>query len=156
MTVSRIELKRPFRSARHALERRAAGISRLLRELFRSPQSAIGTLIVLFFLFLALAGSRFAPYTTNDQSSPPQQKPTLELGQKIRAIWHDPERLIQTSTYTAGNYPFGTDYLGRDVYSRVILGTKSIFRTAGLGTLLAVLYWHRDRVNNRLQQRNVR
>ena len=36
-------------------------------------------------------------------------------------------------------YPFGTDYLGRDVFSRVILGARSIFLTAGVGTLIAVV-----------------
>jgi peptide/nickel transport system permease protein len=32
----------------------------------------------------------------------------------------------------------GTDYLGRDVYSRIIRGARSILATAGAGTLLAV------------------
>lgn len=86
---------------------------KFVRELFRSPQSGIGVLIVLFFLVLALFGTQIAPFAANDQSSPPQ---------------HTPSR----------DYPFGTDYLGRDVFSRVILGTASIFRMAGFGTLIAV------------------
>lgn len=93
------------------------------RELFSRPQSAVGALIVLFFLILALFGKQLAPYPNpNDQSSPVRLSPTLNIA-KLKL----------------GDYPFGTDRFGRDVFSRVILGAASIFRIAGLGTLLAVL-----------------
>ncbi|MCZ7544967.1 MAG: ABC transporter permease [Anaerolineae bacterium] len=69
---------------------------------------------MLFFLLLALFGPALAPYTENNQSSPPREAPSTA-------------------------YPFGTDYLGRDVFSRVILGARSIFLTAGVGTLIAVV-----------------
>ena len=97
-----------------AFRRQLAAIGQFLRELLRSPQSAIGTGIVLFFLVLALFGSAIAPYSANDQNQPLREAPS-------RA------------------YPFGTDSQGRDVMSRVILGTSSIFKTAGLGTLIAVV-----------------
>jgi peptide/nickel transport system permease protein len=87
---------------------------KFVRELLRRPLSGLGTLIVLFFLVLALFGSQLAPYRANDQSSPVRLSPNSD-------------------------YPFGTDYLGRDVFSRVILGVASIFRVAGFGTLIAVL-----------------
>lgn len=94
--------------------RRVRGVGGFLREVLSSPQSAIGTMIVLFFLILALFGSSLAPYTENDQSHPLREAPSRE-------------------------YPFGTDFQGRDVFSRVILGTASIFKTAGFGTLIAVV-----------------
>src|SRR3990172_6997963 len=97
-------------AARHS----AASIATFLRELFRHPQSAAGTLIVLFFLVLALFGTWIAPDTENDQTNLPRLAPSCD-------------------------YPFGTDYLGRDVFSRVILGASSIFRVAGCGTLIAVV-----------------
>ncbi len=100
-----------------------AAIWRLLRALLRQPQSAIGAALVGFFLLLALFGGALAPHpNANDQSHAVRQPPTLDLG-----------------ALQLGAHPFGTDRLGRDVYSRVILGASSIFRIAGLGTLISVV-----------------
>lgn len=106
--------------------------------MLRSPQSALGTMIVLFFLALALFGPQIAPYTANDQSHPPRQPPTAAPLDRLRQVWQNPARLLDADTYRPGAYPFGTDTLGRDVFSRVILGASSIFRVAGFGTLIAV------------------
>jgi peptide/nickel transport system permease protein len=122
-----------------SFRRSAVSIGSLLSELLTSPQSALGTLIVLFFLTLAIFGSRIAPYAQNDQSSAPRVVPTFSLGQIWRAIRNDPASLVDPDTYALGKHPFGTDYLGRDVFSRVVLGSASIFRVAGLGTLFAVI-----------------
>ncbi len=98
-------------------------LSGLIRALLRQPQSALGAALVVFFLLLALFGQRLAPHSNpNDQSHDVRQPPTLDIG-----------------ALQLGEHPFGTDRLGRDVYSRVILGTNSIFRIAGLGTLVSVL-----------------
>lgn len=97
-----------------ALRRQIASVGGFLREVLRSPQSALGTTLVLFFLILALFGSSIAPYSANDQSHPLRESPS-------------------------NSYPFGTDFQGRDIMSRVILGTASIFKTAGFGTLIAVV-----------------
>ncbi|MGJ3240512.1 MAG: ABC transporter permease [Anaerolineae bacterium] len=105
------------------LRRQLQATLQFLLALMRQPQSAFGTLIVIFFLFLALFGAQIAPYPNpNDQSHDVRVEPTINL-----------------SALELGEHPFGTDRLGRDVFSRVILGTASIFRIAGLGTLIAVL-----------------
>jgi peptide/nickel transport system permease protein len=96
------------------LDRLLKGVGNLLLILFTDPQTAIGTLVVLVFLLVALFGPSIAPYTENDQKHPVSEAP-------------------------GGEYPFGTDRLGRDVYSRVILGTRSIFEKAGIGTVIAVI-----------------
>lgn len=102
---------------------RIAASLRMIMVLLRQPASAIGTLIAAFFLFLALFGSQLAPYPNpNDQSHNVRVPPTLDI-----------------ASLHFGEHPFGTDRLGRDVYSRVILGASSIFRIAGLGTLVSVL-----------------
>ena len=97
-----------------SLRRSATSFGKFARALFSRPSSAVGATIVLFFLVLALFGPLIAPHAENDQNNPPRQPPGVA-------------------------YPFGTDYLGRDVFSRVILGTRSIFFTAGVGTLIAVV-----------------
>jgi peptide/nickel transport system permease protein len=101
------------RQSRSSAGRFFVSFRRLLGGLFSRPQSAFGTLIVIVFLALTLFGPLIAPYGLNDQNHAPRQSPNPE-------------------------YPFGTDFLGRDVYSRVVLGARSIFLTAGLGTLIAV------------------
>ena len=99
-----------------------AAFKGLAKTLLRQPQSAIGTLLVGFFLILALFGSQLAPHPKpNDQSHDVRVPPTLDIG-----------------ALHLGEHPFGTDRLGRDVYSRVILGAGSILRIAGLGTLISV------------------
>ena len=105
------------------VSQRISASLRLLKVLLRQPASALGTLIALFFLFLALFGGQLAPYPNpNDQSHDVRVPPTLDPG-----------------SLQFGEHPFGTDRLGRDVYSRVILGARSIFRIAGVGTLVSVL-----------------
>lgn len=106
-----------------SIRRQLINILGFFRDLLSKPQSAIGTIIVIFFLFLALFGTQIAPYPNpNDQKHDVRLEPTLNI-----------------TALELGDYPFGTDRLGRDVFSRVILGTSSIFRIAGLGTLTAVL-----------------
>lgn len=118
---------------------------RWLTELTRSPLSLIGTLIVLFFLFLAFFGEQIAPYpydadaiTTNGELMP-RQEPDCYADNPIYIPvigWDVPyfDPFNQPC-----EIPFGTTRSGRDVYSRVILGTQEIFRLAGIGTLIAVL-----------------
>ena len=74
-------------------------------------------------MLLALLGGRLAPHPkANDQSHDARISPTLDI-----------------AALRLGAHPFGTDRLGRDVYSRVILGAGSIFRIAGLGTVISVV-----------------
>jgi peptide/nickel transport system permease protein len=90
-------------------------LARFVRQLMARPISAIGSTLVFFFLLLALFGPWIAPYEANEQIySDLRQPPSAEH-------W------------------FGTDQLGRDVYSRVVLGTRDVLLLAGVGALLAVI-----------------
>jgi peptide/nickel transport system permease protein len=79
------------------------------------PSAAFGAGVVLIFLLVALLGPLLAPFGPNEQVfTEARQPPSLQR-------------------------PFGSDHLGRDVFSRVVLGTRDVFVLAGGGTLLAVL-----------------
>ena len=87
----------------------------VFRSLFHRPASALGSTLVLLFVVLALVGPWIAPYEVNQQiPQEARQAPSLRH-------W------------------FGTDHLGRDVFSRVILGAGQVLLLAGSGTILAVL-----------------
>ncbi|RIK41320.1 MAG: ABC transporter permease [Chloroflexi bacterium] len=86
-----------------------------IRALYSRPISAISTTLVLVFLLLALVGPVIAPYGENQQ-------------------------IVATARQgPSAQHWFGTDHLGRDVFSRVILGTRAVIGLSGGGTLLAVL-----------------
>ncbi len=87
----------------------------VLRSLAARPASAVGAAIVLVFLLITLLAAWIAPYPATKQIlSEARQAPSS-------AHW------------------FGTDRLGRDIFSRVIWGAQDVLGLAGLGTALAVV-----------------
>jgi len=86
----------------------------VLCDLFRRPASAFGTSIVLLFILLAIFAPWIAPYTPTEQ------------------IYADARQAPSAAHF------FGTDHLGRDVFSRIVHGARSILALTGLGALLAV------------------
>ena len=98
--------------ARLAWHRRLAKTGGLL---LRSPTSLIGLIIIVFWVVVAVIGPVIAPYGIND----------IDRGQVWKAA--------------SSKHWIGTDNLGRDIFSRVILGAREILAQSGLGTLLAVL-----------------
>jgi peptide/nickel transport system permease protein len=102
-------MPRPWRSPRP--------LNLLLRFCRRKPLGAIGGLIVLALLVMAVFADRIAPYAY-DESVARMKPPGAQF-------W------------------MGTDNLGRDVWSRVVYGARiSVtvgFATVALGTLLAIV-----------------
>lgn len=86
-----------------------------IKRLYERPVSAIGTTLFMLFLLIALTGPFIAPYGENESIAADALQPPSP------AHW------------------FGVDNLGRDVFSRVILGAREITTLSGLGTLMAVL-----------------
>lgn len=85
------------------------------RQLVHSKAFLIGAAIVAFWIVCAIFGTLFAPYGATT--------PALGL----------------PNAAPSGTHWFGTDPLGRDVLSRVIVGARDILEIAPLSTLLGTV-----------------
>jgi peptide/nickel transport system permease protein len=86
-----------------------------LIQLVRQKTFIIGAAILLFWIVCAVFGYSIAPYNP--------------LGQN----------LVHFNTAPSSAHWFGTDSLGRDMLSRVIVGSRSILTIAPLATLLGTV-----------------
>ncbi|MBF0529626.1 MAG: ABC transporter permease [Deltaproteobacteria bacterium] len=86
-----------------------------LKSLRRNPLAMIGTAIFLFFLLMAFIGPWVAPYEFQEQ---------------------DIAHRLQPPSLT---HFFGTDPFGRDIFSRILCGSRGIFLLGGTGTIFAAL-----------------
>jgi len=83
-----------------------------LRLLLRSAAFIVGMVVLLWWVVCAIFGRAFAPYNPVNGN------------------------LIQFNIAPSGAHWFGTDSLGRDVLSRVIVGSREILIVALLATVL--------------------
>jgi peptide/nickel transport system permease protein len=93
-------------------ERRDTPVWQLL---LRRPTFVIGAAILLFWIVCAIFGTHIAP-----------QDPLAQ-------------QLLHTNQAPSGAHWFGTDQLGRDVFSRVIVGARTIMLIAPAATLLGTV-----------------
>lgn len=86
----------------------------MLRHLASRPLSLLGLIIVVVFILMAIFGSVIAPYKYDE--------------------------LIKGAARQAPSaaYLFGTDKLGRDVFSRVLWGAREVITIPGIATTIAV------------------
>lgn len=98
-----------------AVPRERGRLAGTIAALGRSGTFLVGAGIVLFWVVCALFGGHFVPY--------------------------DPlaDDIINAFAPPSSEHWFGTDQLGRDVFSRVIVGSRDILTVAPLATLLATV-----------------
>jgi len=90
-------------------------ITSFLKLIRHRAPVVLGVIIVAIFVMMAIFGPFIAPYDAT----------TLHVDQRFAP----PSRV----------FPLGTDNFGRDIASRIILGTRSILSVAVLATGLAIL-----------------
>ena len=91
------------------------GATAYWRRLRRQPVALAATSVFILFLFAALFGPLVAPYDHTAQ----------DAAQRLQGP--SPAHLM------------GTDNFGRDVFSRVLVGTQGVFYLGGAGTFLAAV-----------------
>lgn len=103
----------PVPAAASARSERAQARREVLRLLFRRPGFVIGNIVIAFWLFCAIFGERVVPYDPYNDFFVGHLPPSAE-------------------------HFFGTDRLGRDVFSRVLVGARDVFIIAPLAAGLGV------------------
>jgi peptide/nickel transport system permease protein len=85
------------------------------KKLRQYPTTLFGGIILLVFLFFAIFGPLIAPYPASEQNAADRlQKPSAA-------------------------HLLGTDQFGRDLFSRIMIGSRDVFSVAGIGTLIAII-----------------
>jgi peptide/nickel transport system permease protein len=85
-----------------------------LRQIRSSPTFVIGIAVTLFWVVCAIFGNHIVPYDPiNDSFAPSYHAPS----------WA---------------HPFGIDRVGRDIFSRVLVGARSVIEVAPAATLVGV------------------
>ena len=114
MTAATIDPTSPTPGGASTVSERTQARRETRRQLFRRPGFIIGVTVVSIWILCALVGDRFVPYDPyNDFSIPGHQPPSLE-------------------------HYFGTDRLGRDVFSRVVVGARDVFLVAPPAAIIGV------------------
>jgi peptide/nickel transport system permease protein len=94
-----------------AIARSKQGWQRFVRDLFRKRQAQIGGLVVLGLVLAAMFAPQLAPFDPYELDIPNRLQPP------------------------GATYWFGTDDLGRDLFSRIIYGARTTLQT-GLSVIL--------------------
>lgn len=103
----------PTPLAAPATSERSQARRETLRLLLRRPAFIIGNVIVIFWIICAVLGKNITPYDPINDFSAGHQPPSIE-------------------------HLFGTDRIGRDVLSRVMVGSRDVLIVAPLAALLGV------------------
>jgi peptide/nickel transport system permease protein len=101
-------------SAAGTTSERAKARRETLRVLVRRPAFIIGNVVMIGWILTAILGDRITPYDPYNDFGPSHSPPGAE-------------------------YLFGTDRLGRDVLSRVMVGSRDVLIVAPLAAIVGVV-----------------
>lgn len=110
----KLKLKEFFSSLGFYLKETSITFLKFVQKTFASKKTIVGSCILLFFILLAIFGPLIWPYNPETDMANKYLLPSLE-------------------------HPFGTDWLGRDVFRQVVAGTSSVLQIAFLTALFTIV-----------------
>jgi oligopeptide transport system permease protein len=112
-------------------EKRESLFTDAMRRLVRNRGAVVGGVIVIILILMAVFADVIAPY--------PYAKQTLTDNNKVPAwvITIFPNMANYAKTTTA--YPLGADRVGRDLFSRIVYGSRVSLAVAFVGPLISLL-----------------
>ena len=113
--MTSIQTRIPSRTLTDAAGRAQFSLRTVYQGLTGRPLPLVGTFIVVFFIVLAVVGPMIAPF---------------RFDEIIRGAARQSPSAV---------YLFGTDHLGRDVFSRVVWGAREIITIPAITTMLCVV-----------------
>ncbi len=87
----------------------------IFAKIFSNKKTIFGSIIILIYILIAIFGPMLFPYDPNVD-------------------------ILNKYLPSSAIHPFGTDWLGRDVFRQVIAGTKSVLEIAFYSALISVLF----------------
>ena len=84
-----------------------------IARLFKNPKSAIGLSVIILFILIAIFGPMIFPYSNEVNAELKYLPPSWE-------------------------HPFGTDWMGLDIFRQMIAGTANVLKTAFYTALISV------------------
>lgn len=96
-----------------------------LKKLFRSPVGFLSITIITIYTFLAIYGECVYRYNQAKDQTPSYMQTNLD-------------NIYRSPTYIPGKNFLGTDGLGRDVFSRIVQGTRIAFHVGIITSLIAI------------------
>jgi len=98
---------------------RQSEFRRVARTFFQSKTATLGALVFILFMLVALLASVLAPHDPSAQDLRRRLAPPVGLGKENASL----------------QYPLGNDNLGRDILSRLLVGSR-VSLLVGVGTIL--------------------
>lgn len=86
-----------------------------IKKVFKNPKSAIGMSIIIVFVLIGIFGPLIFPYNSETDVS-------------NKYLWSSFE------------HPFGTDWLGRDVFRQIIAGTGNMLQISFYTAIISVIF----------------
>jgi len=112
-------LTRPLLQDRDLLAPQQSELKRIARTFLLSKTATLGALIFVLFLFIALLAPILAPHDPAAQDLKRRLSPPIGLGMEKASL----------------EYPLGNDNLGRDILSRLLVGSR-VSLVVGVSTIL--------------------